>query len=730
MKSSRIVGLRLASRFCSVLGATALSAFAAEPISAPVVEQTLINLNSELITALQEHDGRASPANFRGGDTALRARTPYDTTTRLIEVAKLRQTRLLKLLKTHPELVAARILPAALRHRLPAEAQAFVEQEVELTGTVKALHVDVLKGVSPPDQFFLTQVNNAGADLKLTTVANGSKDDDMLRHVGRKVTVKAHRLDGQLILLEQASLTQVPAPASSGIASAVAAVTGSNSVLVIAGTFRDKALECTTTDLNDRVFGATKSVDQVVRQSSHGKVSLNGKVVGPFKIAFDAGTTCDWPGWGTALKAAAKAAGVDLAQFQNFNYTMPADSSCGWAGLSYLGGNETWVQYCGLADTYAHEFGHTLNLHHAGIPSTNALTSEYGDLSDVMGFSTGSLRQFGAAQRVLSGWLPATSVSTVLTGSTYAISSLELAAPASPQVLKIAKKDTNNHYYVSMRQRLDLDSGLRAQYVDNISVHYANNALPAKTTLVANLAPGQNYTDSINGIVLKNLGINGTTATVDVTLANAPACLRAAPRVDLAPAAQTAAPGATLVYNLTVTNQNSAGCGSARFDLAPVDVATGLSVVLSTGSMSLASQVQAGASVKVTSAAASANAPYSFGIAATESGQAAGGRQSGSYIVYKGPTDINGGPALAITYPTQGAAVTGIVPISATASDSSGVAKVEFFIDNGRKAVATVAPYVYKWNASNAADGIHVIKVRAFDGTGKTTESSITVTAH
>lgn len=78
------------------------------------------------------------------------------------------------------------------------------------------------------------------------------------------------------------------------------------------------------------------------------------------------------------------------------------------------------------------------------------------------------------------------------------------------------------------------------------------------------------------------------------------------------------------------------------------------------------------------------------------------------------------GPTLAITNPSEGSYVTNSISVSATATDTAGVAKVEFYIDNQLKATDTSSPYSYAWDAPAAGDGSHSVKAIAYDGVGRT----------
>jgi hypothetical protein len=84
-----------------------------------------------------------------------------------------------------------------------------------------------------------------------------------------------------------------------------------------------------------------------------------------------------------------------------------------------------------------------------------------------------------------------------------------------------------------------------------------------------------------------------------------------------------------------------------------------------------------------------------------------------------GVTVDNTAPAAAaISAPVQNALVGGIVQVSATASDSRGVARVELYVDGTLIGGGTSAPYTVSWNSATAADGAHLLTVKAYDNAG------------
>jgi hypothetical protein len=86
---------------------------------------------------------------------------------------------------------------------------------------------------------------------------------------------------------------------------------------------------------------------------------------------------------------------------------------------------------------------------------------------------------------------------------------------------------------------------------------------------------------------------------------------------------------------------------------------------------------------------------------------------------------------VAITNPINGGTVprNQKVTISASATDTVAVTKVEFYVNNNLLGTATTAPYNYLWKVPAKPGASHKIQVRAYDAAGKTASQAITVTA-
>ena len=83
-------------------------------------------------------------------------------------------------------------------------------------------------------------------------------------------------------------------------------------------------------------------------------------------------------------------------------------------------------------------------------------------------------------------------------------------------------------------------------------------------------------------------------------------------------------------------------------------------------------------------------------------------------------------PTVHLDTPADGAAVTGPVTLSATASDDVGVNRVEFLVNGSVIGYVAVPPYTLTWNPT--ANGTYTVAARALDAVRNSSASAATVT--
>ncbi|XXF77002.1 Ig-like domain-containing protein [Myxococcaceae bacterium GXIMD 01537] len=81
-------------------------------------------------------------------------------------------------------------------------------------------------------------------------------------------------------------------------------------------------------------------------------------------------------------------------------------------------------------------------------------------------------------------------------------------------------------------------------------------------------------------------------------------------------------------------------------------------------------------------------------------------------------------PTVAITSPSSGGWVWGTRTVTATASDDTGVTRVEFYAGPMLLGTATSAPYSVAWDTTGFAEGAVTLTARAYDGKGNSTVSA------
>lgn len=91
------------------------------------------------------------------------------------------------------------------------------------------------------------------------------------------------------------------------------------------------------------------------------------------------------------------------------------------------------------------------------------------------------------------------------------------------------------------------------------------------------------------------------------------------------------------------------------------------------------------------------------------------------------PLDTNA-PTVKFTSPVSGASVSGSsVNLAASATDDTGVSRVEFFVNGVLLAADTTSPYSTSWDSVKVANGDHQLSVRGYDTAGNVSSDSVVV---
>lgn len=87
-------------------------------------------------------------------------------------------------------------------------------------------------------------------------------------------------------------------------------------------------------------------------------------------------------------------------------------------------------------------------------------------------------------------------------------------------------------------------------------------------------------------------------------------------------------------------------------------------------------------------------------------------------------------PTVAITSPTNGASVESTINVAIAASDNIAVSNVSFKVDAVVIGNDNSAPYIFSWNTTTVAAGVHTLTATAADAAGNTSSNSIQVTVN
>lgn len=84
-------------------------------------------------------------------------------------------------------------------------------------------------------------------------------------------------------------------------------------------------------------------------------------------------------------------------------------------------------------------------------------------------------------------------------------------------------------------------------------------------------------------------------------------------------------------------------------------------------------------------------------------------------------------PVVELNSPPTGTSVTGVVNVTASATDNVGVTKVEIWVNNVLATTATEVPCTYSWDTSVLPQGSYTVVAKAFDAAGNVGQASSTV---
>jgi hypothetical protein len=316
---------------------------------------------------------------------------------------------------------------------------------------------------------------------------------------------------------------------ATGTSMETAAASGDQQTVVILFNFtNDTSQPWTSASVAKTVFGATSSVAAYYREVSNGSATLTGPVVDWVKIPYD-NSGCRYSTWSSAATAAS---GVDLSKYRHVVFAFP-HTTCGWAGLSTVGGRYSWINGAMTIRTVGHELAHEMGVHHASalsctsngvrvMYSSTCSRYEYGDPFSIMGAGTRHLTNLQLAQ---IGWLTQSQMQTATTSGYYSLAPAE--ETAQPRLVRVPRGD-GTFLYLEFRQDYgDFDVfPLNAPATRGVSIRIAPDTQYRVQSQLLDMTPatiqfedaaltvGRSFTDPVSHVSITTTAASSSGATV------------------------------------------------------------------------------------------------------------------------------------------------------------------------------------------------------------------------
>ncbi len=734
--------------------------------AAITTEHELLSVTGEILKTAQEYE------------SADAAEKP-EKLAELIALTQERNTVLKKAFKKNPSAIKKNLIPKGLRAKLPVEVQNLIEEEKEISGifnwiisegndeaTVEDTYSIVDSSGNRKAKIYLSNPDQhprvtTGQSITVKAITLG--DEAVIDNADIKRTVAGDSTTNLVTTTKKVAVIVVNYTSNTNQPATVdmykdLIFTGSPSAKkyydeVSNGTW---SIQGHTNVLGD-VFG-TYTIDYTKPAGvDYPNIDMYGE---GYKIK-------------TLADAAAGRDGFNAANYNNIIYVLP-NSWSALNGFAEGGGKNLWMDGDNRLVTITHELGHNYQLGHAGVHicydannnlvaiSNSCYDTMYGDPFDVMsnnsaigGNPFGHHQIMHKATTANNGsintgpnWIdPSKIVSltpTVGASNTYTLIPMESNASTGTQMIKIVRdiggvQPSGNYispsnYYLEYRQPIGYDAASDPQVFSGVTIHLAGNTdsysdaylidtHPSYSTTFSGLdaaqRAGETYYDPYRGISISTISADSTGARVKVSF-TAPECENKIPQVSSTSYTQTGAAGSNLIYNVTLKNGDTTNCTSSTFNMG-LTLPSGWSATPMSYTETLAPGASVTRSFSITSPS-TATGSNIFSVTATNSSnQRLTSRTDYAFIIGTPPPPPPTGdttpPTVSITSPVNGTVLTakGGTKINMSASDTSGISKMEIKLDGAVLATCTRGNTCSTTTPKNVAVGTHTISATAWD---------------
>ncbi|MDO8668934.1 MAG: Ig-like domain-containing protein [Candidatus Buchananbacteria bacterium] len=725
-----IVIILVASAFSSLMYLAAFSLPSSSLNQALTVRKQSSNQAESEVLSMALAKGNADLLNANI-DYQRAQSTKSESLNKVLSQALLRKSQLLKAAQTDPDTALSFIIPAELKKKLPVDVQSLIESPIAISGQLDVIQLDDFqKNKSEVKYFLKDKISGKRFELHVPK-----------KQAERLSSADSASLDGYVLGPEELLVENI---ASSAVTTnAITAI--ERKALFILVNFQDKNTSMTADKIDTAVYGSTNSVDGLYREMSFGQLGFkrdtdgNGSVdvVGPFKIAASSTDSCAYNTWGDQAINLAVASGVNTGLYQHLVFILPGNS-CGWGGIANVGCATTckaWIASAS-AGIIGHELGHNLGMRHAGTDTNNdgVVDKEYGDSSDLMGNGSVGLRQYNGAHKNQMTWfnLFPGKVQTITASGTFRLSPTEQDPGVAiyPQVIKIAIPGTSEYYYLSYRTAVGYDSLLTTKAPSNltgVNIHrYTGGSVV--TRYIKTLSNGTSFDDPAMPLQITQTATSTDPINpyVEFTANMAQvACIKANPTVTLSPTSATIETNKTQSFNLTVKNNDSNTCPPVDYTVTPL-LPSGFTQI---GAFDFSFMVPGSSVTKAFTVTASNEAgTYTITEQVVDNSSSVYFGSASAQINLIAPDAT--GPAITISDPADGSNIPtkGTLTVSASATDSSGVASMIIKLDEKILKTCITASCSDKVAVSQISSGSHAITVTATDSSASNNISTKTIT--